>query len=416
MSRITVLCSVLALGFGVGCSSDDDDGDARTSVDAGPTQTPDRADSGHEARPVDAGGSPVPVATLPPGTCGVLRRITVSEPFERAVRVPGAFVVGDANLSAEPMLTWRAVADDGARQSAFSAATTQGGRLALLPLGTDPFAGSAVQLSWGGDAPQPSSQSGISSEVVRAGMEPSAQQVVGAGFRRGTSVPTSAVSFDGARAVFAIGHVAVDDPHAFLIDASGARMGDAVKLTDTGNSPLFDCLTATSTLHAGAVSMTDRNASGAETWNLIELAADGSIAQRVTMDATELAGCPQVQLGRDGLTITMRDTRGGHRAYTARDGSLVPIEIRLALLQPESLPLWMGELTAGRWLVLQSDVDGTPRMAQRVANGAIELVPGELPKLRALIASEPGRLFAVAATDDLLPDHRDILELGCALD
>ncbi len=396
-----------ALALALGCSSGGDDSGSNT--DAGPIAH--REDSGTGRSP--AAGSPAPapaptpLATLPRGTCGVLRRITVPRHLYNAVRVPHAFAVVDESVRVGSP-AWRVVSDDGAHQAAFTSMTMQRSTIALLPIGADPFEGSAVLLSWAERSTDGMNQ--LTTEVVHDAAQPGTAQIVGAAFERGTSVQANAVSLDGTRAVFLSGHVATDDPHGFLLDAAGARVGDVVSLIDTGNHPNFDCLAATATEHGGAISVTTTTDS---TWQLVELAADGGVVQRVTMDATEIAGCPQVQLSREGLMVVVRELAGRAKAYTARDGALLPIDVGITLLRPEWLP-WVGELEPGRWLVMQADMDGDTQIGQRAPDGSFQLIAGDLPELRGVIPSEPGRLFAIEAVDEMVPDHSDILELGCA--
>jgi hypothetical protein len=396
-----VLALTLALGCGEPRGVRHESDDAGSSEwDAEQPQLVDAAndpDAGRSARP-DANDLAIEPPLQPPaGGCGVVRTIELPS-NDKVVRVPGGFVVGPAPTLGEAInrVSWLAISEDGRRRKQQTGGSSEQLSLALLPMGNDPFAGRAVNVTRSGGDDR------VAAESIAEGSI-GVPHDVGAAFFRGTIQKTAAVSLDGLRAVYVTGHVAVDNPHAFVIDEHGSRVGEVVTLS-VHEHPSFTCLQALPTAHGAVVSVVDTERS-VPALRLIEVDAQATALQDITWDLTGTVGCPIVQLAEHGLWVTVPAAANAFDLLSVEAGQVTVRESGLALA-----PRWIGETDDGELLCLTPDESGKARIARKDPGNSWVFVAGELPNMT-VVAAEPGRLFGTSWSATLATQQ--LYEIAC---
>jgi hypothetical protein len=342
-------------------------------------------------------------STLARGTCGVLQQFTLPDPIESIYRAPRGFIARQYD-SDGAWFTWLALSEAGEHAVHFRKANPHSSTIALLPMGPDPFNGTAVLVYWGELA-----SSGMRSVWAEA-IDSANPHPLGEGFARGTMAQAHAVSFDGRRAVHATGHIATDVPHAFLFAADGALVGVPVSLFDALHAATFECLSAHPTDTAAAVSVTDRSLELA-TWRLFEFSADGTVLRTVSLDATRFAGCPVVQRARGGFVIGIGTLDGVSLVYALNHSAEPELYARVTFSDAASLHAVV-ELPDGSIALLQRNAAGSTRMDRIDADGSLTSPSGELPAIGEVIPAEAGRVFALGPID-VNNAPRTLYELGC---
>lgn len=338
-----------------------------------------------------------PAVAPPPGACGVVRRMEI--PAERrTVRAPGGFVVGPepGPLRADHAIEWLAISDDGHRRVQFAGTQSPELSLAMLPIGPDPFAGDVLNLM----RAESGSDGRVSAERIPHGV-PEPSQDIGSAFYRGSLQKAAAVSLDGRRMIYATGHVAVDKPHAFVIDERGTRVADPLVMSGQA-SPLFSCLAVTPTEHGAVVSFIDSE-QRVPAMRLVEIGPDAEVLQDVTVEVGGSPGCATVHLAQRGFWVSVPGVAPNTFDLLAIDAGQVAVrESGLS-----RAPGWVGESPSGELLSLIGS-----RLSRKSPSNDWVDVPGELPDVGGVIASEPGRLFVT--TPFGLGATAELLEIACS--
>lgn len=122
-------------------------------------------------------------------------------------------------------------------------------------------------------------------------------------YTRGTAFNYFAGSLDGERVVLGNVEPVIRDPWMVLVSKDGEKLGDGVRVLDTGDQPLINCFSVRGTLHGAIGYAVDR---GSERLRIVELDASGAIVQDLTRPET--SDCPSVSVDSSGIYVHLRES------------------------------------------------------------------------------------------------------------
>lgn len=364
-------------------------------------------------------------ATLPAGTCGVVRRTPVPSavPIGTTIqRVTDGFAIGPWTTDVgTPVVEWDRLDPVGpTRTEHFAQVDHTFVALDALIIGS---ADQVVEVSVGGNDPSSPSDVFYQSRLLLAGaMAATMPATLFSAYYRATIQHAAVDAFDGQQGLFMVGHIGVQDPKLVVVGADGRRAGDVGMLATTGS---WDCAATLPTLHAGALSLIDKTPApdGAETFHLLEMAPSGGVALEAQMpidrgvvrvDDNFLPPCPLVAVAVQGfLFLSYERTPAGngswHLHHVAPDATISDEVWDTLSGTPVALA------TIGDSVVAVSAASGGARIVKRTGGQDQSFELGQTDAA-AQMPSQAGTLFLrghVLDAAGAVTTDSQIVEIGC---
>jgi hypothetical protein len=361
----------------------------------------------------------IPDVEVAPGTCGVSRRIPVPVDKDsvtaRIRRVAGGFVIGPWNRRDDDRtpVHWRRIGGDGQASAEYAVGVGDWFPLGYgLPIGAPDH---LVEIRVGAGSNPSSGDSIYESTMLASGQrQPGMVWDLVHAFWRGTIQLEAEPALDGARGMFAVGHVVVHAPRVVVVAPDGSRTGGVATLPAAGLE--WNCLSMLPTEHAGVASLVEGpDGDGVETLRLLELAPTGAVSLEAAIPLRRASlpdgqpVCPRIALAQDGYVVLQLEQdatgdAGWHLHRLSHDGR--------ATDEP-----W-GALP-GQPMALAATADGVVVFTSRPGGYTIVKRTGDQMRQFAVPFTDPVTVIPVEsgalylAVGDLDGTKRDIVEIAC---